>query len=58
MVEEIFNWHDMSISFTLWSIAQMGSRQGGYPIGGSVPLMESVEEKFTGLGALSITAPG
>ena len=52
MVEEIFNWHDMSISFTLWSIAQMGSRTGGYPIGGSIPLMESVEKKFIRLGGI------
>ena len=45
-----FDWHDMSVVFILWTLALMGSGDGGYPIGGSLPLARSMEERYTRLG--------
>jgi len=44
------NWHDMPVFIPLWTLALMGNGDGGYPIGGSIPLARSVEKRYTDLG--------
>jgi len=45
-----FNWHDMPVFVPLWMLSLMASGDGGYPIGGSIPLAKSVEERYVKLG--------
>lgn len=44
------NWHDMPVFAPLWTLSLMANGDGGYPIGGSIPLANSVEERYTNLG--------
>ena len=50
IMQHVMNWHEMSVSFPIWSIATMGSGKGGYPYGGSAGLIRSVEERYRKLG--------
>ncbi len=50
LFHKAFDWHDMSAFFLLWTLALMGSGDGGYPIGGSIPLAKSLEARYLGLG--------
>ena len=44
------DWGPMCSSFLLWTLALMATGNGGYPMGGSLPLIESVEKKYLQLG--------
>jgi phytoene dehydrogenase-like protein len=44
------NWHDMPAFVPIWTLSLMGSGDGGYPIGGSIPLAKSVEDRYINLG--------
>lgn len=43
-------WHDMSLIFLMMTLAWMNNGEAGYPIGGSIPLAKSIEERFLKLG--------
>lgn len=43
-------WHDMSLIFLMMTLAWMGNGSAGYPIGGSLPIAKSIEERFFKLG--------
>ncbi len=45
-----FDWHDQSAIFLLLTLALMGSGNASYPIGGSRPLAQSIEERYLALG--------
>jgi phytoene dehydrogenase-like protein len=45
-----FDWHDQSAIFLLTTLALMGSGNASYPIGGSRPLAQSIEERYLALG--------
>jgi phytoene dehydrogenase-like protein len=45
-----FDWYDQSVVFLFWMLAKMGSGDAGYPIGGSRPLAQSIEERYLALG--------
>jgi phytoene dehydrogenase-like protein len=45
-----FDWGSMCSSFMLWTIALMAKKEAGYPMGGSMPFIKSVEERFRALG--------
>jgi phytoene dehydrogenase-like protein len=44
------DWHDQSAILLLWTLALMGSGNAGYPIGGSLPLSQSLAERYVTLG--------
>jgi phytoene dehydrogenase-like protein len=44
------DWGPMCSSFLLWTLALMATGNGAYPMGGSLPLIESVEKKYLQLG--------
>jgi phytoene dehydrogenase-like protein len=44
------DWGPMCSSFLLWTLSLMATGNGGYPMGGSLPLIESVENRFIQLG--------
>lgn len=44
------DWGPMCSSFLLWTISLLANKNGGYPMGGSLPLIESVEKRYTQLG--------
>ena len=39
-------WHDMSLIFVMMTLAWMSNGSAGYPIGGSLPVAKSIEERF------------
>lgn len=43
-------WHGQSAVFSLMGLALQGSGNGGYPLGGSLPLAQGVEKRFLELG--------
>jgi len=43
-------WHDMSLIFVMMTLAWMGNGSAGYPMGGSLPVAKSIEERFLRLG--------
>jgi len=43
-------WHDQSAITLLWTLALMGAGNAGYPIGGSRPLAQAIEERYLTLG--------
>jgi len=45
-----FDWHDQAAIFLLLNLALMRSGNAGYPIGGSRPLAQSIEERYLALG--------
>ena len=45
-----FDWGTMCSSFMLWTLALMAKKEAGYPMGGSMPFITSVEERFRKLG--------
>ena len=45
-----FDWGDQPVAFLLLTLASMGSGNAGYPIGGSRPLAQSIEERYLALG--------
>jgi phytoene dehydrogenase-like protein len=45
-----FDWGTMCSSFMLWTLALMARKEAGYPMGGSVPFINSVEDRFRKLG--------
>jgi phytoene dehydrogenase-like protein len=45
-----FDWHDQSAISVLLTLALMGSGNASYPIGGSRPLAQSIEERYLTLG--------
>ncbi len=47
---EALDWHDMPAIFIFWTLALMGSRKAGYPVGGSTGLIESIVKKYMELG--------
>ena len=47
-----FDWHDMSAIVVLRTLASMGGDDAGYPIGGSQPLAQSIEERYLSLGGI------
>jgi phytoene dehydrogenase-like protein len=46
------DWGPMCSSFVLWTLALMASGNGGYPMGGSLPLIESVNKRYLQLGGV------
>jgi phytoene dehydrogenase-like protein len=44
------DWHGQSAVFSLMGLALQGSGNGGYPMGGSLPLAQGVEKRFLELG--------
>jgi phytoene dehydrogenase-like protein len=44
------DWHGMPVGFSLWATALIGSRNGGYPMGGSLGFIKSVVERYEQLG--------
>ena len=44
------DWDDQSAAFPMMGLAWQGSGNGGYPLGGSVPLAQSLEKRFLDLG--------
>jgi len=47
---EVTSWHDQSTIFMMMQYAMMGGDDGGYPIGGSLPLALALERRYTDLG--------
>jgi phytoene dehydrogenase-like protein len=47
-----FDWHDQSAIFLMFMLAYMGKKSAGYPLGGSVPLVRAMEQRFIALGGL------
>jgi phytoene dehydrogenase-like protein len=45
-----FDWGTMCSSFMLWTIALMAKKEAGYPMGGSMPFITSVEDRYRKLG--------
>jgi len=45
-----FDWGPMCAAFPLWTMGLMNQGNAGYPIGGSLPLIASVENKYRDLG--------
>jgi phytoene dehydrogenase-like protein len=45
-----FDFHDMSAIVALRTLAWMGGGDAGYPVGGSRPLAQSIEERYLALG--------
>ena len=43
-------WHDMSLVFIMMTLGWMYNGAAGYPIGGSIPLAKSIEDRFLKLG--------
>jgi phytoene dehydrogenase-like protein len=43
-------WHEMSLIFVMMTLAWMNNGSASYPIGGSLPLAKSIEERFLRLG--------
>jgi phytoene dehydrogenase-like protein len=43
-------WHDMSLVFIMMTLGWMHNGAAGYPIGGSIPLAKSIEDRFLKLG--------
>jgi phytoene dehydrogenase-like protein len=50
LFEKTFDWGDMCSAFVLWTLALFSKGQGGYPIGGSIPMIEAVEKRYLDLG--------
>jgi phytoene dehydrogenase-like protein len=44
------DWDGQSASFPMMGLAWQGSGNGGYPLGGSAPLAQSLEKRFLDLG--------
>lgn len=44
------DWGEMCSAFLLWTLALMGSKKAGYPIGGSLDFIQSVESRYHKLG--------
>ncbi len=47
-----FDWHDQSAIFLMFMLAYMGKKSAGYPIGGSVPVVRAMEQRYLSLGGL------
>lgn len=45
-----FGWHDQSAAFTLFALGLMSKGDGAYPMGGSLPLVRALEERYVELG--------
>ncbi len=45
-----FDWGTMCSSFMLWTLALMAKNEAGYPMGGSMPFITSVEDRYRKLG--------
>lgn len=45
-----FDWHDQSVVFLFLTLAWMASGNAIYPVGGSRPLVQSIEERYLELG--------
>jgi phytoene dehydrogenase-like protein len=45
-----FDWGDMCSAFVLWTMALFAKGHGGYPMGGSLPLIGAVEKRYLSLG--------
>ena len=45
-----FDWGTMCSSFMLWTLALMARKEAGYPMGGSIPFITSVEDRYRKLG--------
>ena len=48
----IFDWHDQSAIFLMFMLAYMARRSAGYPLGGSVPVVRAMEQRYLSLGGL------
>jgi phytoene dehydrogenase-like protein len=46
----VFDWGPMCAAFPLWTLALMAQGNGGYPIGGSLAFIGSIEKRFRDLG--------
>jgi phytoene dehydrogenase-like protein len=49
---ETFDWHDQSAFFLMFMLAYMAKKSAGYPLGGSVPVVKAMEQRFLSLGGL------
>jgi phytoene dehydrogenase-like protein len=47
---EALDWHDMPVIFIFWTLALMGAKKAGYPVGGSDALISSALKKYEELG--------
>ncbi|MFH0848968.1 MAG: NAD(P)/FAD-dependent oxidoreductase [archaeon] len=45
-------WHEMSMIFIMMNIAWMSNGSAAYPVGGSLPLAKSLEQRFLNLGGM------
>ena len=45
-----FDWGTMCSSFMLWTVSLMARKEAGYPMGGSMPFISSVEKRYLDLG--------
>jgi phytoene dehydrogenase-like protein len=43
-------WHDQSAAFSLYAMGLMSRGDGGYPVGGSVPMVKAMEKRYLELG--------
>ncbi len=50
LFEMALGWGPMCAGFSLWALALMAQGNAGYPIGGSLKLIESVEKRYRDLG--------
>jgi phytoene dehydrogenase-like protein len=41
-----FGWHDQSAAFSLYAMGLMSRGDGGYPSGGSAPMVSAVKERY------------
>jgi phytoene dehydrogenase-like protein len=48
----IFDWHDQSAIFLMFMLAYMARKSAGYPLGGSVPVVRAMEQRYLSLGGL------
>jgi phytoene dehydrogenase-like protein len=46
----VFGWHDQSAAFTFFALGLMSKGDGAYPLGGSLPLVRVMEERYVKLG--------
>ncbi len=44
------DWGEMCSAFLLWTLALMGNKKAGYPIGGSLEFIESIVQRYIKLG--------
>ncbi len=58
LFQHALSWHQLSVIIPLWTLSVMGSGKAAYSVGGSIPFVRSIEERYRGLGGtLSLGIP-